>query len=60
MYPAEAVRRHQPASIHAWRNLGMTQTNLLITDMAILVGIFLLGLVAKLYPRYGRGDGHHK
>ena len=38
----------------------MTQTNLLITDMAILVGIFLLGLVAKLYPRNGRGDGHHK
>jgi hypothetical protein len=32
----------------------MSHTLLLITDMAILVGIFLLGLVAKLYPRSGR------
>lgn len=26
----------------------------LITEMAILVGIFLLGLLAKLFPRNGR------
>jgi hypothetical protein len=32
----------------------MTNTTVLITDMAILVGIFLLGLIAKLFPRNGR------
>jgi len=29
----------------------MTNTTVLTTDMAILVGIFLLGLLAKLFPR---------
>ena len=29
----------------------MTNTTVLITDMAILVGIFLLGLLAKLFPK---------
>jgi hypothetical protein len=29
----------------------MTDNTVLITDMAILVGIFLLGLLAKLFPR---------
>lgn len=29
----------------------MTNNTVLITDMAILVGIFLLGLLAKLFPR---------
>ncbi|HKF48153.1 MAG TPA: hypothetical protein VKB38_12400 [Terracidiphilus sp.] len=28
-----------------------SDTTVLITDMAILVAIFLLGLVAKLFPR---------
>jgi len=39
----------------------MTDTTVLMTDMAILVGIFLLGLLAKLYPRNGRShaDEHH-
>lgn len=33
----------------------MTSNNdVLIVDMAILVGIFLLGLIAKLFPRNGR------
>ncbi len=32
----------------------MTNTTVLITDMAILVGIFLLGLLAKLFPKNGR------
>jgi hypothetical protein len=35
----------------------MTNTTVLITDMAILVGIFLLGLVAKLFPKSSRHDG---
>ena len=29
----------------------MTNSTVLIADMAILVGIFLLGLLAKLFPR---------
>ena len=39
----------------------MTDTTVLMTDMAILVGIFLLGLMAKLFPRSGRnhaGEQH--
>ena len=32
----------------------MSSSNTLITEMAILVGIFLLGLLAKLFPRNGR------
>ena len=36
----------------------MTHTTLLITDMANLVGIFLLGLLAKLFPR--NTSGHQK
>jgi hypothetical protein len=35
----------------------MTNTTVMITDMAILVGIFLLGLLAKLFPRNSRHDG---
>jgi len=35
----------------------MTNTTLLITDLAILVGIFLLGLLAKLFPRGSRNAG---
>jgi hypothetical protein len=31
-----------------------SNTAVLMTDMAILVGIFLLGLLAKLFPRSGR------
>jgi hypothetical protein len=29
----------------------MTNTTLLIVDMAILVGIFLLGFLAKIFPK---------
>lgn len=36
----------------------MTNSTVLITDMAILVGIFLLGLLAKLFPKNGRQSGH--
>ena len=35
----------------------MTNSTVLITDMAILVGIFLLGLLAKLFPKNGRKAG---
>jgi hypothetical protein len=32
----------------------MTNNGVLIIDMAILAGIFLLGLLAKLFPKNGR------
>jgi len=32
----------------------MTNTQMLITNMAVLAGIFLLGLLAKIFPRNGR------
>ena len=32
----------------------MTNSTVLIADMGILVGIFLLGLLAKLFPRKTR------
>lgn len=39
----------------------MSNSSVLITDMAILVGIFLVGLLAKLFPRKqgtgNRGQG---
>jgi hypothetical protein len=35
----------------------MSNSTVLITDMAILVGIFLLGLLAKLFPKNGRKAG---
>jgi hypothetical protein len=35
----------------------MTNTTVLSIDMAILVGIFLLGLLAKIFPKSGRNAG---
>jgi hypothetical protein len=35
----------------------MSNASVLITDMAILVGIFLLGLLAKMFPKNGRKAG---
>jgi hypothetical protein len=35
----------------------MSNTSVLMTDMAILVVIFLLGLLAKLFPKNGRNAG---
>ena len=35
----------------------MTNTTVLIADMAILVGIFLLGFLAKVFPKSGRNAG---
>ena len=32
----------------------MSTPTVLITDMAILVGIFLLGFLAKMFPKKGR------
>lgn len=32
----------------------MTQTAVLITDMSVLATIFLLGVLAKVFPRKGR------
>jgi hypothetical protein len=38
----------------------INQTTVLITDMSILVGIFLLGFLAKIFPRNGRnGSSKH-
>lgn len=37
----------------------MTDTAALITEMSILVGIFLLGLLAKLFPS-GRSNAGSK
>jgi hypothetical protein len=36
----------------------MSNSTALITEMGILVGIFLLGLLAKLFPRR-TGNHHH-
>lgn len=38
----------------------MTNTTVLITDMAILVGIFLLGFLAKIFPKSRRNAGSKK
>ena len=35
----------------------MTNTTVLIADMATLVGIFLLGFLAKVFPKSGRNAG---
>jgi hypothetical protein len=35
----------------------MTNTTVLIADMAVLVGIFLLGFLAKVFPKSGRNAG---
>jgi hypothetical protein len=35
----------------------MTDTQVLITNMAILVGIFLVGFLAKIFPRSGGKAG---
>jgi hypothetical protein len=35
----------------------MTSSAVLITDMAILVGVFLLGFLAKIFPRGGGNAG---
>jgi hypothetical protein len=32
----------------------MSTPTVMITDMAVLVGIFLLGFLAKLFPKNGR------
>ena len=32
----------------------MSAPTVLITDMAVLVGIFLLGFLAKMFPKDGR------
>ena len=38
----------------------MTNTTLLIVDMGILVGIFLLGLLAKIFPRNHQNNGSNQ
>jgi len=38
----------------------MTNTTLLIVDMAILVGIFSLGLLAKIFPRSSQNSGSNQ
>ena len=35
----------------------MSNSTVLIWDMAILVGIFLLGFLAKIFPKNGRKSG---
>jgi hypothetical protein len=34
----------------------MSNNGVLIIDMAILVGIFLLGFLAKIFPKKGRNN----
>jgi len=34
-----------------------TDTTVLTIDMAILVGIFLLGFLAKIFPKNGKNAG---
>jgi hypothetical protein len=34
----------------------MTEINVLTIDMALLVGIFLLGLLAKMFPKTGNRE----
>jgi len=47
--------QHNPFARRERTGNAMTSNNtVLIVDMAILVGIFLLGLLAKLFPRSGR------
>jgi hypothetical protein len=38
----------------------MTNTTLLIVDMSILVGIFLLGLLAKMFPKESRNTSSNR
>jgi hypothetical protein len=38
----------------------MSNTTVLGTDMAVLVGIFLLGLLAKLFPKNGDKAGNRE
>jgi hypothetical protein len=38
----------------------MTNTALLIVDMSILVGIFLLGLLAKIFPKNNNNSGSNQ
>jgi hypothetical protein len=38
----------------------MTNTTLLIVDMSTLVGIFLLGLLAKMFPKGSRNTGSNR
>ncbi len=35
----------------------MTSSTLMIADMSVLVGIFLLGFLAKIFPRGGGKAG---
>jgi hypothetical protein len=52
--------RNQKAPAERTGTHMMNQTTVLITDMSILVGIFLLGFIAKIFPRNGRKhDSHH-
>jgi hypothetical protein len=39
--------------VNCKQEIEMSNTAILITDMSILVGIFLLGLLAKLFPKRG-------
>ena len=40
-----------------WSREAMTNTCVLMTDMGILVVIFLLGFLAKVFPKSGRNAG---
>ncbi len=39
------------------RTGGSMTNTVLITEMAVLVGIFLLGFLAKMFPKNGRNAG---
>jgi len=38
----------------------MSGSTVLITDMSVLVGIFLLGLLAKVFPKNGNKQDPHR
>jgi hypothetical protein len=50
---SQALKAEAPSRVER-TGIAMSSSTTLITEMAILVGIFLLGLLAKLFPKNGR------
>jgi hypothetical protein len=48
------ILQSQTSSRPKDREIDMSNTVVMITDMGILVGIFALGFLAKLFPKNGR------
>lgn len=56
LFPDPLALINKPQPVERTGN-AMTNTTVLIANMAILVGIFLLGFLAKIFPRGGRNAG---